>query len=239
MFKIIPSIDILNSKCVRLLNGNFNHQTVYHENPLVVAKLLYDNGFKDLHIVDLDGVLAKKVINYKLLEQISSQTEFKINFSGGIRNTEEIQTILNYKVATVSIGSVAVSDKSLFRKWIIDFGSDKINLSTDTNNGKIFINGWIESSNIMIKDFIQKYLIFGIKTIICTDISKDGTLEGPSFELYRTIIQNFPKISLIASGGIGTLDDVIKLKEIGCSGVIIGKAIYTGKIKLHELHKLL
>jgi phosphoribosylformimino-5-aminoimidazole carboxamide ribotide isomerase len=232
---IIPAIDIIDGKCVRLTEGDFTQKKIYHENPLDIAKMFADAGIKRLHLVDLDGAKNGKVINWKVLEMIATHTQLIIDFGGGIKSQEDVQLVLNAGATYVTIGSIAVNNQPLFTQWLQHFGVDKFLLGADIKNGFIAINGWLETTNIPIDDFIATYLSLGVTQIFCTDVSKDGKMEGPSIHLYRRLINSQPKLALIASGGVSTLQDLIQLKAIGCSGAIVGKAIYENKISLNDL----
>ena len=254
--RIIPAIDIIDGKCVRLSKGDYTTKKIYNESPLEVAKQFEDSGIEYLHLVDLDGAKANTIINYKVLEQIASKTNLQIDFGGGIKADEDINIAFNSGANQITGGSVAVKNPELFEKWIQKFGATKIILGADANNGKIATNGWLEESNQDIIPFIQNYQSKGIEYVISTDIAKDGMLSGPSFELYSdilkackmsvraesktnknlsTALEDALSLKLIASGGISTFDELPKLAEMGCEGVIIGKAIYENRISLKQL----
>lgn len=235
--RIIPAIDIIEGKCVRLSKGNYSTKKIYNENPLEVAKEFEGHGIRYLHLVDLDGAASKHIINYKILEQIAAKTGLHIDFGGGIKSDKDLQIAFECGASQITGGSIAVKDPKIFESWIHNFGSDKIILGADVNNEKIATNGWKNQSGIDVVPFIQNYIKKGARTVICTDISKDGMLEGPSTELYQKIIAQTKDLKLIASGGISNMDDVILMQEIGCEGTIIGKAIYEGKIELKELER--
>jgi phosphoribosylformimino-5-aminoimidazole carboxamide ribotide isomerase len=232
---IIPAIDIIDGKCVRLTKGDFEKKTIYNNDPLEVAKSFEGVGIKRLHIVDLDGANWEPLKNLKTLENISKNTSLMIDFGGGLKRTEDIQSVFNAGAKMVSVGSVTVKDPELFSQWIADFGADRFLPGADVLHKKIKIHGWKEATGIDIFDFISGIISEGIHQAFCTDISKDGMLEGPSIELYKEILSKFPSLQLIASGGISGLGDLIILKEIGCSGAIVGKAIYEGKISLQQI----
>lgn len=234
--KIIPAIDIIDGKCVRLSKGDYDTKKIYHENPLDIAKEYEAHGIQYLHLVDLDGAKAKTIKNLKTLEMLASQTDLIIDFGGGIKTRESLESAFNAGANQVTIGSIAVENPQLCEEWINEFGSEKLILGADCLDRKIKTSGWLTDSDLDVLDFIQSYESKGIKEVICTDISKDGMLEGPSFELYQEILKK-AEIALIASGGISSLQDLEDLKKIGCSGAIIGKAIYEGKISLQELQK--
>jgi phosphoribosylformimino-5-aminoimidazole carboxamide ribotide isomerase len=206
---------------------------------LEVALEFESIGIKRLHLVDLDGAKAGKVINYKVLEKIASRTKLTIDFGGGIKTNTDIHTVFEAGAAIATIGSIAVKDKELFFSWLIKYTSAKILLGADVKNEKIAINGWLETTDVLISDFIKENSSNGVNTIFCTDISKDGLLQGPAIDLYKKIILEFPKLNLIASGGVANMNDLDQLKEIGCSGAIVGKAIYEGRIKLNDLKKFI
>ena len=239
--RIIPAIDIIDGKCVRLTKGNFTTKKVYNENPLEVAKQFEDIGIEYLHLVDLDGAKAKHIVNYKVLEQLASKTNLKIDFGGGLKSNEDLIIAFNSGAKQITGGSIAVKDSKTFKQWISKYGSEKIILGADCNNNKIAINGWQQLSDKEVVPFIKTYQQKRIKYVICTDISKDGMLEGPSTNLYKKIIEECnnsstsQSIKLIASGGVSSFNDLITLGDIGCEGTIIGKAIYENKISLKEL----
>ncbi len=241
--RIIPAIDIIEGKCVRLTKGDYDTKKVYNENPLEVAKMFEGSGIEYLHLVDLDGAKAKHIVNYKVLEQIASKTKLKIDFGGGLKSNEDLHIAFNSGAKQITGGSIAVKDPKTFNGWIDKYGSEKIILGADSNDNKIAISGWQEESTEEVIPFIKEYQKKGIQYVICTDISKDGMLEGPSFELYKDIITNCSNnssgqsIKLIASGGISHIDELPKLIELGCEGVIIGKAIYENRISLYQLEK--
>jgi phosphoribosylformimino-5-aminoimidazole carboxamide ribotide isomerase len=233
--EIIPAIDIIDGKCVRLTEGDYDKKTIYNEHPLEVAKSFEAAGIKRLHLVDLDGAKAGKVTNWKVLESIAGNTNLIIDFGGGIKTASDLNIVFNSGATLATIGSLAVKEPETFSAWIKEYGEDKFLLGADVKGENIAIGGWLETTEETIIDFIAKYLRKGIKQIFCTDISKDGKLEGPSIELYQKIIQHFPDLYFIASGGVSSMEDIAALKSIGCSGVIVGKAIYEGRIKINEL----
>ena len=233
--RIIPAIDIIDGKCVRLSKGDYNTKIVYNENPLEVAKEFEAHGIEYLHLVDLDGAKSSKIVNYKILEQIATQTKLKIDFGGGLKADSDLKIAFESGANQITGGSIAVKNRSVFEKWIAEYGSDKIILGADANNEKIAVSGWLEESNEDLIPFIQDYQNKGIQYVICTDIAKDGMLQGPSFDLYAKILEQAQGLKLIASGGISTFDELPKLAEIGCEGTIIGKAIYEGRITLKQL----
>lgn len=236
--EIIPAIDIIEGKCVRLTQGDYSQKKIYNEKPLEVAKEFEDAGLKRLHLVDLDGAKAGKVVNWKVLEAIAGKTSLTIDFGGGVKTEKDIEIIFESGGALVTIGSMAVKEEEVFIGWLKIYGADKFLLGADVKNEKIAVHGWQETTDIWIYDFIQKYMEKGMKQVFCTDVAKDGALEGPSIELYKNIIQKFPDLHFIASGGVSNIDDVYELEDINCKGVIIGKAIYEGRIKLNDLIKI-
>jgi len=237
--EIIPAIDIIEGKCVRLTHGDYTQKTIYNEQPLDVAKEFEDAGIRRLHLVDLDGAKAGAVKNWKVLETIAGKTGLVIDFGGGIKTEKDVQIVFESGAALATVGSIAVKDEATFSKWISSFGADKFLLGADVKNEKITVSGWLEQTDIWIYDFIQQYVEKGIMQVFCTDVSKDGALQGPSIELYKSIVEKFPALHFIASGGVSTIDDVYQLEEVGCKGVIIGKAIYEGRVKLEELKRLI
>lgn len=236
--EIIPAIDIIDGKCVRLTHGDYNQKKIYNEHPLEVAKEFEDAGINRLHLVDLDGAKAGAVKNWKVLETIAGKTSLVIDFGGGIKSETDVQIVFDSGAAFATIGSIAVKDEKTFTDWLTKFGPGKFLLGADVKKEKITVSGWTEETEIWIYDFIEKYIQKGMKQVFCTDVSKDGVLEGPSTELYKNIVQKFPELHFIASGGVSSIDDLHQLKEMGCKGVIIGKAIYEGRIQLSELKNL-
>jgi len=234
---LIPAIDIIEGKCVRLTQGNYNLKTVYREDPLELAIKFEDHGIKRLHLVDLDGAKAGRIVNHGVLEKIATKTNLKIDFGGGIKTEQDVDCIFNYGASIATIGSLAVKNKLLFFECIKKYGSEKILLGADVKKEIIQISGWLEETEIHLFDFINENTMAGIKHLFCTDISKDGKMEGPAFDLYKRIIVKHEEIRLIASGGISSMQDVFELEKIGCAGAIIGKAIYEGKINLIDLKK--
>jgi phosphoribosylformimino-5-aminoimidazole carboxamide ribotide isomerase len=233
--RIMPAIDIIDGKCVRLSKGDYDTKIIYNENPLEVAKSFEAHGIEYLHLVDLDGAKSSKIVNYKILEQIATQTSLKIDFGGGLKSDEDLKIAFESGANQITGGSIAVKNRAIFEKWISEYGSDKIILGADAKDEKVAISGWLEDSNEDLIPFIQDYQIKGIQHVICTDIAKDGMLEGPSFDLYEKILKEAIGVKLIASGGISTFDELPKLAELGCEGTIIGKAIYEGRISLKQL----
>ncbi|PHS04054.1 MAG: 1-(5-phosphoribosyl)-5-[(5-phosphoribosylamino)methylideneamino]imidazole-4-carboxamide isomerase [Kordia sp.] len=236
--RIIPAIDIIDGKCVRLTKGDYNTKKIYNENPLEVAKEFEDSGIQYLHVVDLDGAKSKHIVNYKILEQIASKTNLKIDFGGGLKSDEDLKIAFESGASQITGGSIAANNSTQFLNWLTTYGNDKIILGADCLDRKIATNGWLERSELDVLDFIKNYEAKGIINVICTDISKDGMLQGASNELYQEIL-GATKINLIASGGVSNIDDLVTLKEIGCEGAILGKAIYEGNITLKELSLIL
>lgn len=235
--RIIPAIDIIEGNCVRLTKGDYNTKIIYNKNPLEVAKELEDNGIQYLHLVDLDGAKSKRIINQKILETIASKTNLKIDFGGGVKSNDDLRIAFESGAYQVTGGSIAVQDPELFKSWIEDYGGEKIILGADCMNRKIATNGWVQSSDIDVFIFIKGYEKEGLKSVICTDISKDGMLTGPSIELYEDLLAK-TSMDLIASGGVSCIQDLVDLKAIGCEAAIVGKAIYEGKVTLKELREL-
>lgn len=233
--RIIPAIDIIDGKCVRLSKGDYSTKKVYNENPLEVAKSFEAHGIEYLHLVDLDGAKSQHIVNYKVLERIATKTNLQIDFGGGLKADEDLKIAFESGAYQITGGSIAVKNPIVFKQWIENYGNNKIILGADADKEKVAISGWQEASKEELLPFIQAYQKQGIQYVICTDISKDGMLQGPSFELYEKIIDQSPDIKLIASGGISKFDELPKLAAIGCEGTIIGKAIYENKITLKQL----
>lgn len=233
--RIIPAIDIIDGKCVRLSKGDYNTKKIYNENPLEVAKNFQDHGINYLHLVDLDGAKSSHIVNHKILESITTKTSLKVDFGGGLKTDKDLEIAFECGANQITGGSIAVKDPEVFKSWIDTYGAGKIILGADSRNDKIAVSGWLEESKQQVIPFIQDYESKGIKYVICTDISKDGMLEGPSFDLYREILSETKDLKLIASGGISHFDELPKLNELGCEGVIIGKAIYENRISLKQL----
>lgn len=232
---IIPAIDIINGKCVRLTNGDYALQKIYNDNPVEVAKQFEDAGITRLHMVDLDGAKAGNIINLKVLEAVAAQTKLVIDFGGGIKKINDIESVFNAGAAIATIGSLAVKHPEILEEWLMEFGANKFLIGADVLDEKIKISGWLEDGGINIFDFIGKMISLGVSDIFCTDISKDGAMKGPSVELYKRIIAEHPEINLTASGGVTSMEDLHQLKTIGCTAAIVGKAIYEGQITLQEL----
>ncbi|SDQ76747.1 1-(5-phosphoribosyl)-5-[(5-phosphoribosylamino)methylideneamino]imidazole-4-carboxamide isomerase [Flagellimonas zhangzhouensis] len=234
--RLIPAIDIIDGKCVRLSKGDYSTKKVYNENPLEVAKDFEAHGIQYLHLVDLDGAKSKHIVNHKVLESIASKTSLQIDFGGGLKSNEDLHIAFESGAKQITGGSIAVKDQETFLGWLSTYGPEKIILGADANNEKVAVSGWQEESDLQLIPFVQRYQSEGITYVICTDISKDGMLQGPAFQLYTKMLEQTKKgLNLIASGGISTFDELPKLAEIGCEGTIIGKAIYEGKISLKQL----
>ncbi len=241
--RIIPAIDIINGKCVRLSKGDYSTQKIYNENPLEVAKSFEASGIEYLHLVDLDGAKSSQIVNHKILEQIASKTNLNVDFGGGLKTDKDVKIAFECGAKQVTGGSIAVKNPDIFQQWITTYGPEKIILGADIHSGedgdKIAVSGWQEETDWELVPFVKFYQTFGISYVICTDISKDGMLQGPAIELYKKLLTEVPGIKLIASGGITTLDDLIALKETGCEGAILGKAIYENKITLKQLENFI
>jgi len=233
--EIIPAIDIMYGKCVRLTQGDYASRKIYNEHPLEVARQFEDAGLKRLHLVDLDGAKEGQVKNWNVLETIAGKTGLVIDFGGGIATAKDVQIVFESGAAFATVGSIAVKNEIVFRDWLIIFGADKFLLGADVRDEKISITGWTVDTGIRIYDFIEKYREAGIRQIFCTDIQMDGAMKGPSLELYKKILEQFKDLHFIASGGIRSLDDIFQLEEAGCKGAIVGKAIYEGLISLKDL----
>lgn len=236
--KIIPAIDIIDGKCVRLTKGDYHTKKIYNQNPVEVAKEFESFGIQFLHLVDLDGAKSRNIVNQKVLENIARETSLQVDFGGGLKSLQDIEIAFNSGARQITIGSIAVQDPEFCFDLIEKYGSEKIILGADCYDRKIKTSGWLEESNEDVIDFILQYRKKGVKNVICTDISKDGMLEGPSIDLYKDILNQI-SVKLTASGGISKMEDVYRMKEIGCSGTIIGKAIYEGKISLKEIQKFI
>ena len=235
--EIIPAIDIIDGKCVRLTKGDYNTKKVYNENPLEVAREFEDHGIKRLHVVDLDGAKAGHILNYKTLEKIAGKTDLTIDFGGGLKTTDDLRIAFESGAKMVTGGSIAVKNPDEFTSWISKYGADKIILGADVKDKMIAVSGWMEETSEELIPFIRRYYEKGIEKIICTDISKDGMLQGPAIDLYKEMLETIPGLYLIASGGVSNIDDIEKLQDAGIPAVIFGKAIYEGKIKMKELER--
>ncbi len=239
MITIIPAIDIIDGKCVRLSQGNYDQKKVYHEDPLEVAKTFEGAGIKRLHLVDLDGAKAQQVVNANVLEKIASKTNLHVDFGGGIKSTHDLKMVFNYGAKQATIGSLAVTNKEMVIGWLDIFGAEKIILGADVKDLHIAISGWLDVTKIKLIDFIKEYNSLGLDYVLCTDISKDGMLQGTSLDLYEMLIEEFPDLNIIASGGIKDISEIEKLDEMSVYGVIIGKAFYEGFITLEQLKPFL
>lgn len=239
MIEIIPAIDLIDGKCVRLSQGDYQQKTIYNENPLEVAKMFADAGIRRLHLVDLDGAKAHHIVNHKVLETIAFRTNLIIDFGGGLKSDDDLRIAFECGASMVTGGSIAVKNPEVFASWIEKFGGEKIILGADVKDEKIAVGGWIETTDLELMPFIQNYMAKGISKVICTDISKDGMLSGPATGLYKKMLEQEPTMYLIASGGVSSIRDIEMLIENKVPAVITGKAIYEGKIKLQELAKYL
>lgn len=239
MIELIPAIDIIDGKCVRLSQGDYNTQKVYNESPLEVAKEFEANGIRRLHVVDLDGAKSSHIVNYKVLDQIAGHTSLIIDFGGGIKTDEDLTIAFEYGAQMVTLGSVAVKNPDLFKSWLHKYGAEKMILGADVKDNRISVNGWKEESQQELLPFLDGYTQEGIRKVLCTDISRDGMLQGPSIELYKQIMSRFPDMHLIASGGVSSLDDIIRLDEAGIPAVVFGKALYEGRITLKDLNRFM
>jgi phosphoribosylformimino-5-aminoimidazole carboxamide ribotide isomerase len=237
--EIIPAIDIIEGKCVRLTEGDYSQKKIYNEHPLEVVKQFEDAGLQRLHLVDLDGAKAGAVKNWKVLETIAGKTRLIIDFGGGIKTRNDVQIIFESGAALATVGSIAVKNEMEFVRWLVTFGAEKFLLGADVKNEKIAVSGWLETTHIDVYSFIDKYIQQGVQQVFCTDVSKDGKLQGPSVELYKTIINRFPGLYFIASGGVSSIHDLEELNAIGCKAAIVGKAIYENRISLNDIKKFL
>lgn len=237
--EIIPAIDLIEGKCVRLSQGDYDRKTVYNENPLEVAKMFEAAGIRRLHLVDLDGAKAGHIVNHKVLELITSKTNLVVDFGGGLKSDKDLEIAFNAGAAMVTGGSIAVKNRETFLVWLEKYGSEKIILGADAKNGMIAISGWLEKTELPVVDFISAWFEKGIRKVISTDISRDGMLTGPAFELYAEIMKSLPEVEIIASGGISSMEDILRLNEMGVPGVITGKALYENKITLKEIEEFM
>jgi phosphoribosylformimino-5-aminoimidazole carboxamide ribotide isomerase len=233
--EIIPAIDLINGKCVRLTEGDYSRKTEYALSPLEIAKQYQDHGITRLHLVDLDGAKQGKVVNWQIAEQLALHTDLVIDFGGGVKTAAEVERIIDLGIEYVVVGSVAAKQPELFADWIVRFGPNRFMLGADVRNEMIMVSGWLEKSSLSLMPFLETQINQGISNVFCTDISKDGKLEGPAVDLYRKIKLAFPAFNLIASGGVSSMDDIHALAKAGCNGVIIGKAIYEGRISIQDL----
>ena len=237
MIELIPAIDIIGGQCVRLTKGDYDQKTVYRDSPAEVAREFENIGFKRLHVVDLDGAKSKHIVNEQVLQTITAETHLIVDFGGGIKTDEDIEKAFTAGASMVTIGSIAVTNPDLFMGWLEKYGSDRIILGADVRHGKISINGWKEDSSEDLLPFLRKYVDAGVKNVLCTEISKDGTLAGPAIELYRQVMAAYPELHLIASGGVSSIEDIQALDTAGIPAVVFGKAIYEGRIDLNELRE--
>ncbi len=237
--EIIPAIDIIDGKCVRLTQGDYSQKKIYNEHPLEIAKQFENAGLQRLHLVDLDGAKEKKVKNWKVLESIASKTKLIINYGGGVASENDVKIVFESGAALATVGSIAVKNEFEFVKWLMIFGADKFLLGADVKDRMIAIHGWLETTDTSVFDFIENYIAKGVQQVFCTDVSKDGKLEGPSLELYKEIIAKFPELYFIASGGVATIGDLEQLRDIGCKAAIVGKAIYENRIALSEIENFI
>ncbi len=235
MIELIPAIDIIGGQCVRLTKGDYDQKTVYRDSPAEVAKEFEEIGFKRLHVVDLDGAKSKHIVNEQVLKAITNKTHLTVDFGGGIKTDEDIEKAFAAGASMVTIGSIAVTDPDLFMGWLEKYGAERIILGADVRHGKISINGWKEDSSEDLLPFLKKYVDAGVSNVLCTEISKDGTLAGPAIELYQSMMAAYPELHLIASGGVSSIEDIHALDAAGIPAVVFGKAIYEGKINLNEL----
>lgn len=239
MIELIPAIDIIDGKCVRLSQGDYQSKKVYNENPVEVAKMFEAHGIHRLHVVDLDGAASKHVVNYKVLEALTEQTSLAIDFGGGIKSDEDLHIAFESGAQMVTLGSIAVKEPNTFNRWMDVYGNERIILGADAKDGKIAVNGWLECSRLELMPFLDDYIKKGVAKVLCTDISRDGMLNGPSLELYKQIMEAHPDLHLIASGGISSMKDIEALNEAGIPAVVFGKAFYEGRITLQDLKAFL
>ncbi len=239
MIELIPAIDIIDGKCVRLSQGDYDTQKIYNENPLEVAKEFEANGVHRLHVVDLDGAKSSHVVNYKVLDAIAGHTSLVIDFGGGIKTDEDLLIAFENGAQMVTLGSVAVKQPELFKKWLKQYGAEKIILGADVKDNRISVSGWLEEGPQELMPFLTDYTQEGVRKVLCTDISRDGMLQGTSIELYKQVMQQFPSMHLIASGGVSCLDDIIRLNEAGIPAVVLGKSLYEGRITLKDLKRFM
>lgn len=239
MIELIPAIDIIDGKCVRLSQGDYDTKKIYNENPLEVAKEFEANGIQRLHVVDLDGAKSSHVVNYKALDAIAGHTSLTIDFGGGIKTDEDLMIAFENGAHMVTLGSVAVKKPELFKKWLHQYGAEKIILGADVKDNRISVSGWLEEGPQELMPFLTDYTQEGVSKVLCTDISRDGMLQGPSIELYKQVMQRFPTMHLIASGGVSGVDDIIRLDEAGIPAVVFGKALYEGRITMKDLKRFM
>lgn len=236
--ELIPAIDIIDGKCVRLTKGDYGKKTVYDDRPADVARKFEDLGFTRLHVVDLDGAKSRHIVNDSVLKEITSATKLKVDFGGGLKTNDDIRKAFEAGASMVTIGSIAVTNPELFAQWLETYGNDRLILGADVRNGRISINGWKEDSEMELLPFLKQYVAYGVKNVLCTEISKDGTMQGPATGLYKEIMDAYPTLHLIASGGVGSTDDIRQLADNGIPAVVFGKAFYEGKININELWQL-
>lgn len=234
MIELIPAIDIIEGKCVRLTKGNYDTKKVYG-NPVELAQEFEQLGFRRLHVVDLDGAKSKHVVNIDTLHQITTKTHLIVDFGGGVKTSEDLDRTLEAGAQMVTAGSIAVTHPELYLEWLEKYGAEHLILGADVRNGRVSINGWLEDSDVLLPDFLTRYMAAGTRNVLCTEISKDGTLSGPAIDLYRDVMQRHPQCHLIASGGVSSLQDIVALDQAGIPAVVFGKAIYEGRIDLKEL----
>jgi phosphoribosylformimino-5-aminoimidazole carboxamide ribotide isomerase len=239
MIELIPAIDIIDGKCVRLSQGDYDTKKIYNENPLEVAKEFEANGIQRLHVVDLDGAKSSHVVNYKVLDAIAGHTSLTIDFGGGIKTDEDLMIAFENGAHMVTLGSVAVKKPELFKKWLHQYGAEKIILGADVKDNRISVSGWLEEGPQELMPFLTDYTQEGVSKVLCTDISRDGMLQGPSIELYKQVMQRFPTMHLIASGGVSGVDDIIRLDDAGIPAVVFGKALYEGRITMKDLKRFM
>ena len=235
MIELIPAIDIIDGQCVRLTKGDYNQKTVYHNRPADVAAEFEKLGFKRLHVVDLDGAKSKHIVNKEALQDITTETQLTVDFGGGIKTDDDIEKAFHHGASMVTVGSIAVTSPELFISWLEKYGAERMILGADVRNGMISINGWKEDSSVSLIAFLEDYMSHGVKYVLCTEISKDGTLSGPAIELYKSIMQTYPDMHLIASGGVSCNEDIEALDEAGIPAVVFGKAYYEGRIDVEKL----
>jgi phosphoribosylformimino-5-aminoimidazole carboxamide ribotide isomerase len=236
--RIIPAIDIIDGKCVRLTQGDYAKMKVYRQDPVDVAKEFEDADLEYLHLIDLDGAKKGKVVNWKVIEEIQSKTALLVDFGGGVKSTEDVESLIDLGINQINVGSLAVKQPDLFKEWLHAYGAENFILSADVNGNEVMINGWIENSTLLLTDLVNTFLVDGLEYLCCTDIKTDGMLSGPNFELYKNLRTQFPALKLIASGGISSLEDLDDLYNLKVDGAIVGKAIYENKITLHELKSI-
>ena len=236
MIELIPAIDLINGKCVRLTKGDYEQKKIYHENPVEVAIEFERLGFERLHVVDLDGAKSQHIVNIDVLREITNKTSLKVDFGGGIKTNDDIEKAFDNGASMVTIGSIAVKQPELFLEWLDEYGAERMILGADVRNGMISVNGWKEDSTEQLLPFLRKYIIKGVKNVLCTEISKDGTLAGPAIALYQEIMKEYPALHLIASGGVSSNEDIVALEQAGIPAVVFGKAFYEGRIDIGKLN---